>query len=51
MGRGDVVVLNDPFAGGTHLPDVTVVAPVHVRRAAARSATSPTARTTPTSAA
>src|SRR4030095_10483123 len=23
---GDVVVLNDPFAGGTHLPDVTVVA-------------------------
>lgn len=28
MGPGDVVVLNDPFAGGTHLPDVTVVAPV-----------------------
>lgn len=25
---GDVVVLNDPFAGGTHLPDVTLVAPV-----------------------
>ena len=25
---GDVVVLNDPYAGGTHLPDVTVVAPV-----------------------
>lgn len=25
---GDVVVLNDPFAGGTHLPDVTMVAPV-----------------------
>jgi N-methylhydantoinase B len=25
---GDVAVLNDPFAGGTHLPDVTVVAPV-----------------------
>jgi N-methylhydantoinase B len=22
---GDVVVLNDPFAGGTHLPDITVV--------------------------
>ena len=31
MGPGDVVVLNDPYAGGTHLPDVTVVAPVHVR--------------------
>jgi 5-oxoprolinase (ATP-hydrolysing) len=25
---GDVFVLNNPFAGGTHLPDVTVVAPV-----------------------
>src|SRR6266850_7096668 len=22
---GDVVALNDPFAGGTHLPDVTLV--------------------------
>jgi N-methylhydantoinase B len=29
---GDVVVLNDPFAGGTHLPDVTVVTPVFVGR-------------------
>jgi 5-oxoprolinase (ATP-hydrolysing) len=25
---GDAFVLNNPFAGGTHLPDVTVVAPV-----------------------
>ena len=25
---GDMVLLNDPFAGGTHLPDITVVAPV-----------------------
>lgn len=25
MERGDVVALNDPFAGGTHLPDVTLV--------------------------
>ncbi len=25
---GDMVLLNDPFAGGTHLPDMTVVAPV-----------------------
>jgi len=31
MAPGDVVVLNDPYAGGTHLPDVTVVAPVHRR--------------------
>src|SRR5262245_51732362 len=30
MGPGDVAILNDPFAGGTHLPDVTVVAPVFV---------------------
>ena len=25
IGLGDVVALNDPFAGGTHLPDVTLV--------------------------
>ncbi|OOG21987.1 5-oxoprolinase [Thioalkalivibrio denitrificans] len=25
---GDMVMLNDPFLGGTHLPDVTVVAPL-----------------------
>src|SRR6185295_504143 len=30
MAPGDVVILNDPFAGGTHLPDVTVVAPVYL---------------------
>ncbi len=28
MMPGDQVVLNDPFAGGTHLPDITMVAPV-----------------------
>ena len=27
---GDVVVLNDPYDGGTHLPDVTMVSPVFV---------------------
>ena len=27
---GDVVMLNDPFRGGTHLPDITLVAPVSV---------------------
>lgn len=26
---GDVACLNDPFEGGTHLPDVTLVAPVY----------------------
>ncbi|HLS55423.1 MAG TPA: hydantoinase B/oxoprolinase family protein, partial [Zeimonas sp.] len=28
LGPGDVYVLNDPYAGGTHLPDVTVITPV-----------------------
>lgn len=25
---GDIVILNDPYAGGTHLPDITMVSPV-----------------------
>ncbi|MEQ9528282.1 MAG: hydantoinase/oxoprolinase family protein, partial [Parvibaculaceae bacterium] len=29
MAPGDVFVLNAPYNGGTHLPDVTVLAPVH----------------------
>ncbi|MEK9776672.1 MAG: hydantoinase B/oxoprolinase family protein, partial [Quisquiliibacterium sp.] len=28
MAKGDVYVLNDPYAGGTHLPDITVITPV-----------------------
>ena len=28
IGPGDVVALNDPFAGGTHLPDVTLISSV-----------------------
>ena len=27
---GDQVILNDPYMGGTHLPDVTLIAPVFV---------------------
>lgn len=27
---GDVIILNDPYLGGTHLPDVTLVSPVFV---------------------
>ncbi|SIR85210.1 N-methylhydantoinase B [Haladaptatus litoreus] len=27
---GDVFVLNDPFEGGTHLPDVTMVSPISI---------------------
>ena len=29
--QGDIAVLNDPYAGGTHLPDVTMVAAVYGR--------------------
>ncbi len=29
-GEGDMVVVNDPFMGGTHLPDVTLIAPLFV---------------------
>ena len=31
LAPGDVVMLNDPFRGGTHLPDITLVAPVYVK--------------------
>jgi len=30
MRSGDVYVLNDPYHGGTHLPDITVVTPVYL---------------------
>ncbi|HZY59253.1 MAG TPA: hydantoinase B/oxoprolinase family protein, partial [Candidatus Binataceae bacterium] len=30
LGPGDVAVVNDPFAGGTHLPDLTMVEPVFI---------------------
>ncbi len=32
LGPGDVAVLNDPFRGGTHLPDITAVAPVFIAK-------------------
>ena len=32
---GDMVIFNDPFLGGTHLPDVTLVAPVFARNSLA----------------
>ncbi len=31
MAPGDVYVLNDPYHGGTHLPDVTVITPVYLQ--------------------
>jgi 5-oxoprolinase (ATP-hydrolysing) len=30
MSPGDVFVLNDPYHGGTHLPDITVITPVYL---------------------
>lgn len=39
LAPGDAVLLNDPYAGGTHLPDLTLVSPVFLprgRRAASR---------------
>ena len=30
MEPGDVVIVNDPFCGGTHLPDITLVQPVYM---------------------
>lgn len=30
MSPGDTVILNDPYKGGTHLPDITLVSPVYV---------------------
>ena len=30
LAPGDVVLLNDPYAGGTHLPDLTLVSPVYL---------------------
>src|SRR5512143_4037355 len=32
MKPGDVVMLNDPFRGGTHLPDITLVMPVYLSK-------------------
>ncbi|HEY1986394.1 MAG TPA: hydantoinase B/oxoprolinase family protein [Terracidiphilus sp.] len=34
LGPGDVALLNDPYRGGTHLPDITMVAPVFIPRQA-----------------
>ena len=36
MRAGDVYLLNDPYHGGTHLPDVTVVTPVYLESGDAR---------------
>src|ERR1700743_3620319 len=30
MEEGDMSILNDPYAGGTHLPDITLVLPIFI---------------------
>ena len=53
MKPGDVYVLNNPYNGGTHLPDVTVITPVFDEDGARTSpcSSSPRAAITPISAA
>ncbi|TAM84120.1 MAG: hydantoinase B/oxoprolinase family protein [Acidobacteria bacterium] len=41
LSPGDVAVLNDPFAGGTHLPDLTCVMPIFGGPASQRARMSP----------
>lgn len=31
LGPGDVIIVNDPYRGGTHLPDITLVSPVFIQ--------------------
>jgi len=38
---GDVIVLNDPYSGGTHLPDITMVTPLFLSRHIGSSAGGP----------
>jgi N-methylhydantoinase B len=38
---GDLWILNDPFRGGTHLPDITLISPIFTRGRAADSGQTP----------
>jgi N-methylhydantoinase B len=37
LGPGDIAMLNDPYAGGTHLPDITLAMPMWAPATLARS--------------
>src|SRR5471030_2687012 len=41
LGAGDVAILNDPFCGGTYLPDITLVAPVFLSNSKSKRTTKP----------
>ena len=30
LGEGDAIIFNDPYLGGTHLPDITIIQPAYV---------------------
>ena len=30
LAPGDIIILNDPYLGGSHLPDITLVAPAYI---------------------
>jgi N-methylhydantoinase B len=38
---GDIVMLNDPFRGGTHLPDITLVMPLFIKAAKTNRSAAP----------
>jgi N-methylhydantoinase B len=44
---GDVVILNDPYLGGTHLPDITMVSPVFAQLDARSQRSTPMRRQQP----
>ncbi|MDA1001693.1 MAG: hydantoinase B/oxoprolinase family protein, partial [bacterium] len=37
LGPGDIVALNDPFHGGNHLPDITMIMPVYAKEKRGRA--------------
>src|SRR5947208_213437 len=49
IGPGDVVALNDPFAGGTHLPDLTLWMGVFAKTAGSRRQTAGEKKRSPAS--
>lgn len=49
IGPGDIVAVNDPFAGGTHLPDVTLVMGVFGKAAGSRRQTAGKKKRSPAS--
>jgi 5-oxoprolinase (ATP-hydrolysing) len=47
LAPGEAYVLNDPYRGGTHLPDITVITPVFLGLEAARAGAGARERATP----